>query len=65
MINREVGFSAYPTYNAVSLGVIDDMNNNGNYEFSLLLNKKADGSSIIETHDSGTGELLQSYTVPR
>ena len=61
----EVDFSAYPTYEGISLSVIDDMNNNGKAEFSLLLTKKSDGSSVIETRDSGTGELLESYVVPR
>jgi hypothetical protein len=61
----EVNFSAYPTYSGISLSVVDDMNNNGKAEFSLLLTKKSDGSSVIETRDSGTGELLESYAVPR
>jgi hypothetical protein len=61
----EVDFSAYPTYSGISLSVVDDMNNNGKAEFSLLLTKKSDGSSVIETRDSGTGELLESYVVPR
>jgi hypothetical protein len=61
----EVDFSAYPIYSGISLSVVDDMNNNGKAEFSLLLTKKYDGSSVIETRDSGTGELLESYIVPR
>jgi hypothetical protein len=64
-IISEVDFSAYPIYSGVSLSVVDDMNNNGKSEFSLLLTKKADGSSVIETRDSGTGELIERYVVPR
>jgi len=65
VIVSEVDFSAYPTYSGVSLSVVDDMNGNGKAELALLLTKKSDGSSVIETRDSGTGELLESYTVPR
>ena len=61
----EVDFSSSTTYNAVSLSIIDDINANGKAEFSLLLTKKSDGSSVIETRDSGTGSLIESYTVPR
>lgn len=61
----DVSFLAYPAYTGISLSVMDDMNDNGYKEFALLMTKKADGSSVIQTRDSKTGALLESYKVPR
>lgn len=61
----DVSFLAYPAYAGTSLSVMDDMNGNGYKELSLLMTKKSDGSSIIQTKDSKTGVLLESYKVPR
>jgi len=41
------------------------MNGNNAAEFVLLMTKKLDGSSVIETRDSVTGKLIESYAVPR
>jgi hypothetical protein len=60
-----VSFLSSADYKSVSLTLIDDMNGNGTKEFTLLMTKIIDGTSIIQIRDSKSGVQLKSYTPPR
>jgi hypothetical protein len=45
--------------------MVNNMNANGSKELVLLMTKAADDSSVIQTCDSKTGVLIETYKVPR